>query len=461
MSDPIPPPVPTPRRPQSGSPQRSWLPIIPIIGGMLLLLAAAALILFIGLRTLLHARESRSGMPLEVTRLAPTPTAAPMPATGCEMVVGSGDVQVAMPLPISLTVGSRSFAVVAVTPGPGEYPSGQAGTVGWVCGTVVNYVIGLEPLAENEALLTGLRPGDGISLLFSNGAEFSFRFTEQREAATYDASVLDQFRPSLTLIVEKASGGWRIATADYVAQTRSAQLPPETLVQPGQPVRAGDAQVTVVRGHAERDVAGLAPETMVYLVEFTVENVGTAPLDANVFNMELRDGLGNTYLLSPAASAFGESGVLGGEIAPGAVAQGSAGYLVPDTLVGPLTWIFSPRPGAEPRAGVSIPYEAPTTGGVGQAQVSLTDAFLSSDGALLLIEGEVRNVGNGPLTVELSDISLSSSAGMGSLRAAAPPLPWVIQPGQVQIIELQYERPAAPTVLLTVKGFSFEIAGLQ
>jgi len=78
-----------------------------------------------------------------------------------------------------------------------------------------------------------------------------------------------------------------------------------------------------------------------------------------------------------------------------------------------------------------------------------------------MIEGEVENVGVGPVTVELGDISLSSSAGMGELRMAAPPLPWTIQPGQTQVIELQYGKPEASAALLTLLGYSFEIRGLR
>ena len=48
-----------------------------------------------------------------------------------------------------------------------------------------------------------------------------------------------------------------------------------------------------------------------------------------------------------------------------------------------------------------------------------------------------------------------------ALRSAAPRLPWTIQPGESQVIELQYEKPDAPTALLTVLGYSFEIRGLR
>jgi hypothetical protein len=139
--------------------------------------------------------------------------------------------------------------------------------------------------------------------------------------------------------------------------------------------------------------------------------------------------------------------------------------VVPETLAGPtLIWTFNPQPGSEVRASVSIPHEAagedeePAV--EGQAEVTITDAFLSTSGDVLYIEGEVLNLGTGPLTVELSDVSLTSSAGIGNLRTAAPPWPWTVQPNQTQVIELQYERPDASAVLLTLLGYTFEIQGL-
>jgi hypothetical protein len=50
---------------------------------------------------------------------------------------------------------------------------------------------------------------------------------------------------------------------------------------------------------------------------------------------------------------------------------------------------------------------------------------------------------------------------MSDLFVAAPPLPWTVGPGEGQIIELQYDTPDAPTVLLTLVGYSFEIGNLD
>ncbi len=463
-----PAPAPAMGKPsQVGPSRRGCLLIVPLVGGTFLLLIAVSLILFLGLRQVFLEKDGADvGMPLEVVKLTPTVVltapASPVPTPGvdCETIISSGDVQVAVSLPVSLTVGGKPFPVAAVVPPP--FPPLEGRGAIWVCGTVVNYVVGLEPTPENESLLVGLRPGDEIKLHLSSGTVLFFRFVERRETAANDVSVFEQVRPRLTLVVEREDGDWQIATADYVSETEPVQPPSGTLSQPGQPVRVGDAQVTVISGRAERSGSDLLPGTMYYLVEFSVENVGSMPLDAAGFDMELQDGVGNRYLLSPTASSAGEAGPLSGEIEPHAIVQGTAGYLVPETLAGPtLIWTFAPQPGSELRASVGIPYGAEVEPApVSQAEVTITDAFLSSNGDVLIIEGEIRNTGTAPLTVELSAISLTSSAGMSGLRSAAPPLPWTIQPGQTQMIELQYEKPAASTALLSLLGYSFEIRGL-
>lgn len=447
--------------------RRNYLLIIPIAGGALLILVAAALMLYLGAKHLFSGREETPGMPVAVVKVTPTAFLSPTPPPNCETIIGSDDVQVTVPLPTALKVGDEQFSVTPVLPDPAgwSYPETGAGSAAWICGTVVNYVLGLEAKPDNKALLADLRPGDEIKLELSSGTSLLFRFVERQEATADEPGIFSQSRPRLTLILETGDGSWQVALADYVAETEPVQPPaPGSAAAPGQPVHVGDAQVTVERGHAESGAEGQPAGTMYYLVEFSVENIGSAPLDAAGFAMQLQDGAGNQYALSPAASDAGEYGLLDGEIAPANTAQGTAGYVVPDTLAGPtLTWVFTPQPGSELRASVAIPYAGGggEPGAAGQANVNITDAFLSSSGDLLVIEGEISNVGDAPLTVKLDDISLTSSGGAGSLRVAAPPLPWTIHPGQTQVIELQYERPSASTALLSLLGYSFEIQGLQ
>ena len=446
---------------------RRWPLVLAIIGGALLVLGIIILIVLLGLRQASPRQATPTITP--VTDDTPTPTTistSPLPTPSCETIISSGDVEVAVSFPVSLTLGDESFPVTPIVRG-GEgslYPGGQSSVATWLCGTVVNYVIGIEPTPENEAALTSLRLGDNIKLQLANGATLSFRFTERKEATFDDPEVLRQQQPRLSLILEKEDT-WQVAIADYIAEEEPIEEPASgALAQPGQPTQAGDVQVTVKRGHAERSDE-LSPGSMYYLVEFSVENTGTEPLGSSNFSMKLQDGNGNVYLLSPRASQAGEYGPLNGDIAPGTVVTGTAGYLVPDPITGPtLTWIFSPSPSSDMQATVGIPHE----GGEGgeekpaseRVEVSLIDAFLNNEGDTLIIEGEVRNTGDVPVTIEAKDISLSSSAGIGNLRMAAPPLPWEIQPDQLQVIELQYERPEASAVMLELLGYSFEIEGL-
>jgi hypothetical protein len=464
------PPVPTPPRLQpAGSSQRPWLALIPVLGGILLLLIAVIVVVAIVIRSLLPSEEI-PGTELPVTRIPATPTSptSPVtpPSTGCQTIIGSDDVRIAASFPLSLTVGEMTFPVEVVVPDETgwSFPADSPGAAAWVCGTVVNYVLELESTTDNEALLASLRPGDEITLHLSSSVALVFQFAERREGVKADdAAVFQQFEPRLTLLLREGSSTWKVTTANYLAQTRPSP-PPATgpLVSLGQPARVDSAQVTVLRGYA---LAGdtLPVGMMYYLVEFSVENVGAATLNADAFDMQLQDGVGNVYLLSPAASALGAGGLLSGQIPSGTTAKGAAGYVVPGALAGPtLVWTFSPGPGSEARADVSIPYD----GGAGpvrpaQARVDVYDAFASNDGATLIIEVSVRNVGDSPLPVNVRDIVLSSSAGTSELVMAAPPLPWTIEPGQAREVELVFEKPDAPAAVLMLLGFSFEIGGLE
>jgi hypothetical protein len=455
-------PAPTPEKmAQPCPPRRRQLLTLSIVGGAILLLAGISILLVLGLR---GTGQPSEPTPAPTVRTEPTAPASVSPTTvpTCQTIISSGDVEVSIALPVSLAVRDATFSVEPIVPQAQAwtYPPDRSGIAVWVCGTVVNYIIGLEPTPENETLLTNLTPGDDIKLQLSSGAVLPFRYAGREEVAAGDENALAQQQPGLTLVLT-ASGAWQIARAAYVAEAEAMEPPSsEGSAQPGQPVQIGDARVTVNRGHEQRS-DDLPPGTMYYLVEYSVENVGQAPLATEQFSMKLIDSMGNTYLLSPRASAAGESGLLTGEIAPGTSARGSAGFLVPDPLqTGTLLWVFSPGAGSVAQASVSIAYEGEAES-VAQVDVTVNDAFFGSDGNRLILEGEVRNTGTKPLTIEAADISLSSSAGLGELIMPAPPLPWAIEPGEIQVIELQYQRPDASTVLLEILGYTFEIDGLQ
>ena len=453
----------TEKRPQPGPPDRRQLLLLSIISGAILLFIAVVILVYLGLR---GTRQPSPETPTPTERVEPTTTsvASPVPVVDCETIISSGDVEVSVALPVSLTAKGAVYPVEPIVPQRDAwvYPPGQSGEAVWVCGTVVNYVIGLEPTVQNEELIDSLTPGDDITLQMTNGAVLRFRFAERRSLPPGAEPALAQRKPRLTLVLPNRES-WQIASADYAAEAESmATPPPEASARPGEPVQVGQARVTMRRGYLEQSDE-LPQGTTYYVTEFSIENVGEEPLATDRVSVKLRDSIGNSYLVSPQASEAGESGPLSGVIQPGASRQGSAGFVVPDPLSpGELTWIFSLRPGAG-QVNVVIPFEGEGDGDsvLPQPQVTISDAFLGNDGNTLVIEGEIRNLGSQPLIVERADVTLSSSEGTGDLVMEAPPLPWTIQPGELQVIELEYQRPDASTVLLELLGYSFEIGGLQ
>ena len=451
---------------------RWWL-VVPTLGGTCLVLIAVALVVYLLVQGILPSGgDANPGMSAELTKLPPTPSApGPVPTSpaavfSCETIISSDEAETTAPPPITMTVGSVVFPVVPVMllEGAWDYPTDRPGAAAWVCGTVVNYVFEVEPTEQNGALLGDLKPGDEMALALSSGTNLLFRFAERRDVGADDRSVLAQSRPRLTVIRRDNEDNWQVAVADYVAEDEAARPPVTALARVDEPVRVEDVLLTVTKGHTIRSGLELEPQTMVYLVEYVIENVGTEPWRSDWVAVQLQDGAGNRYLVSPFASAAGENGpLLGGEVAPGAVVMASAGYIVPEQLAGPaLVWTFSPQTDARSQANVVIPYEADTYPvSPDQFRVAVTDVFLNLRGDFLHIEGEIRNASDRPLTVGLSDITLTSSAGMAELRLAAPPLPWTIAPGQTQVIELQYATPDASAALLAVLGYSFEIQGLR
>ncbi len=434
---------------------RRHLKIASIVGGIVLLCLAGAVVIFVGLR---GADQTADGTPPSPELEAPVG-----PTPDCEVIVSSGDVEISIGLPVALTAKGITFSLEPIAPEveTWSYPAERSDVALWLCGTVVNYVVGLEPTAENEALLTSLVTGDPIELQFANGTGLRFSFGERRTAPAGDESVMAQRSPQLTLVLA-ADETWEVATAAYLAEEGPIDpAVPEGAGQVGQAVVVGDVRVTVTQAYTHR-ADDLPPGATYYLVEFSVENMGDADLATHPFSMRLLDDLGNTYLVSRSASEAGRNGPLSGEIAPGASAQATAGYLVPQRLPGSsLRWVFTPRPGLE-TAGIVIPHkgeEGPDA--EAQAEVIIDDAFLSDDGGTLIILGQVRNQGAHPLTVESTAIVLTSDDGTGELISTTPRLPWLVEAGQTQLIELQYRRPDTSVAILELLAHSFEIGGLR
>lgn len=471
--EPTPPPVESPPTQAEPSPSegsqattgveasKRSIPLLPIVVGVLVGLVILAVVLAIAMRSLFRTEEM-TGIPLEVTRVSVSPIQPPPPPSSSAPVVAEfGDTQLALPAPVVLEVAGRTFSVQTVSPDETERweTNEDSALVVWVDGTVINYLFGLPSLPESQEILEELQPDDPIIVRLSNGTRLTFRVASHDTRAPEELTPFIQASPGLTLLYPREETPWNGVTADFEAAVEPTPPAGGVVAQVGQAVQVGDARVTVRQGQVETGRGDPGPGTMIYGVEFLVENSGSSPLMPGDYLMLLLDSLGNRYLPSSAAM----EGLLSSPVPPGESAEGVALYVVPEMLAGPdVTWVFSPAANSELRARFAIPYSPDT--GVSSAsayEVDVYDAFVSEDGQVLHILADIYNDSDIALTVMEEDVILSSSAGQMGLTMTAPQLPWTVPADDFREVEMMFERPDASSAVLTILGYTFEISGLR
>ncbi|MBN1179175.1 MAG: DUF4352 domain-containing protein [Anaerolineae bacterium] len=443
----------------TGSAPKRRISILPIVGIAIVGFIILAIVVGWAIASLIGPQDS-AGIPLQVTRIASTsPLTTPIPPSSAAPIAEVGDTRVSLPFPTRLDVADRSFpvqsAAAEVNPWSSPFPAGAAV---WVPGTVINYVVGLEPTADNQSLIAGLQQEAPIVFALSNGTRLTFRVSGSQQVAANAPEVFAQSRLQLTLVLPLEGDTWTVVTADFEAALEPTSAPGGAAAAIGQAVQVGDAQVTVTEASVRTGATPTQPGTMIYVVEFSVLNTGALPLNPDVFFIELQDGLGNAYLLSQSASQTGRNGPLTAPVQPGAQASGSAGYIVPDSLTGPtLMWRFSPERNSELRALFGIPYAAETSADPAVPDIYVYEAFISESEETMHVLADVYNDGGDAFTVEESDISLSCNSGLASLQTTAPPLPWTVPGGDGREMELVFDLPGEFPCVVTIRGFTFEI----
>jgi hypothetical protein len=99
--------------------------------------------------------------------------------------------------------------------------------------------------------------------------------------------------------------------------------------------------------------------------------------------------------------------------------------------------------------------------GFARVTVDTDDVFVDRDDGLLDVGLRIENISEGVVQVTEEDVSLSSwTDGELPLVAAAPLLPWTVEPGDLQLFQLQFDLPTADTALLSVLGYTFSIENL-
>jgi len=424
----------------------TWAVLLILIGLCIILGVSAA-----ALRTFLPLNRPASGAEaVKVNKLITFDT--PPPVSSQESVIQESGTPLLTVLPSQLEVGGQSLGVVPVTPEQGRWPvpspDRAADVAVWIHGTVINYVLGLPYTRTTESLLAGLSGTERITLTLDNGVKLIFGTPQAQRIAMDDLTPMAQGQPGLTLVLLGAGQSSRLVV-------RARYLPEESLATEGKQ-RVDGLSVVILNSGVVHDEG----DTRYFVVEYEITNETTESVNPTFFDLSLEGNEGQRYALNEAATARGQYGKLQATIPAGGSAMGSAGYVIPRASQPPLTWVFRADPTSANALRNVLPYEAPQPSPA-QPSIELTSAFADGKRNVIVINGTVRNLGETALSVTLADVSLTSAGGSSSLMASTPLLPWAIQGGQSQAVELQFSRPShVPSVLLNILGFPFQIEGL-
>ncbi len=393
--------------------------------------------------------------------VTPTPT-----NSGCVINCGPGS-QSTSTLPKVLHLRGRSILIDPVSMNNGQWkPSAAAGRAEWVYGTLINYLIGLSASQENSDMLKALGQADEISIDLANGQSLQFKFSGRQLVTANDTDLFAQSKPGLTLVLLGENSDQRIViTADYVADQEVGKPAPGSYAQINTPIEIGGAKVTVLSARLVINAPGIPVGSSFYMVDFSVENIGTTPLDAAGFQIQLQDYAKQKYNLSATASALGPNPAPKGTLQPGTLATFTAGFEVPANVTGPvLVWVFMPQAHFTVQANVAVPLigPTPTPDPKTKVVVQITQAYYTPDQSELIVVGGIGNPSPVQVTLNTADISLSTPEGvLAKLQGAEPALPLNLAPGQNQTFTLHFARVPGSSATLKILLASFQLNGLQ
>ena len=398
-----------------------------------------------------------------LSQLSPrTPEVKPTPTSSCVINCGPGP-QTTQPIPKTLRVRSRSKPLVPVNVNQGDWrPTAEIEQAEWVFGTLVNYVIGLPASQENSDMLQAMSEADEIVIDLSNGQSLTFQYAGRQFVSAGSTDIFAQTRPGLTLVLLGDSNEQRVVVnANYVPDSEVGKAVPSSLAQINTPIELGGAKVTVTSARLVVNAPGVTVGSAFYMVDFIVENIGADALDAANFVIELQDYAGQKYRPSEDASALGPNPAPKGQVLPGIAVAFTTGFDVPANVTGPvLVWNFKPTPQFKAQASVAVPLigPTPTPDPRSKLDIQITQAYFNADQTEMIIVGGVGNTTGVPVSINASDISLSTPDGvLAAIRGSEPPLPFNVGPGQTLTFSLRFGRLPGASAILRVLLSSFQL----
>ena len=367
--------------------------------------------------------------------------------------------------PIFLNIGGIEFSVKAeVIPeeGPWDPRPPNDTTALWVYGSVINYVFGLDDTAENRGLLEALNAGEEIAITTRNGITTRFVVTSRQMVTSDDRNIFAQQQPQLTLVLieEDLEQERMVVQGTFTSSETPDDIKPGSVVDMGQTAQVEGLQITVSGVRFQVDQSGIPSGFAYYQVDYQVQNVGTVPVNSDLLNFVLVDDLGNLYALNPTVSQSGNNPILSGQVVPGQTIMATAGYQIPAGITTTTLRLQVTNVNTGSQIQVNIPFEE---GGAAeeQAVVQIQEATVSPEGSNLIITGQVTNLGQQPLVVEVGDVTLSSSGTVYLMLSTNPAFPWIVAPGQTLLYQVTFQRPFTESATITVVNQSFDLSGLR
>ena len=371
-----------------------------------------------------------------------------------------------METPIFLDVAGEEFTVqVEVLPesGPWTPPTVNETTVAWPYGTVINYVFGLDDNNQNREMLENLIIGEELSLTTRSGAKIDFVVSERKNVDSDDQEIYAQREPSITLLVieEDVEEQRLVVKGRYVVPDTSLDDQAGRVVDLGGTAQLESLQITVTGVNVMYDRPEAPASFAIFQVDYQAQNVGQEPVSSNTLTMVLADDLGNLYALNPVASQLGNNPPLSGSIGAGQSIVATAGYQIPAGLSSSgLRWQVS-IVGTGSQIQVNLPFQN-STESQQQIDVQVQEATVSQDGGSLLVVGQITNVSEETVVVDVTDVSLVGATGTVFLKLSTnPAFPWTVPPGQTLLFGVTFQRPLGSDATFTVLNQSFQLSGIR
>jgi hypothetical protein len=384
-------------------------------------------------------------------------------------ISGDSTISVTLDIPVTLTVGEREFIVLPQTINPdGAWSPGISSdsSAGWVYGSIINYIMALQPTAENTSLLQSLTPGSELVMATQSGADFVFEVEGSRQVPVDDLSVFSQLSPGITLVLMGEEEGERlIVDGRYmVSDSPSASGGGEanSEVDVGEPVQLDGMQVTIENATYIPDHPETPPGFAFFVLDGTLQNTTNTTIDAGTLRPILIDESGNQYVQNTVANSLGANAPLtGGFMASGQILPFSIGYQIPMGLSS--TTLTAQLLRQDTGAGVQIKIPFSSKSAVESATTTLQSVELSQDLSSMILSGQISNDGNQPIIVAQSDVTLRTPDGASYLILSSnPPFPWTVPGSQTVIFAVTFQRPpASDTAIFTVLNQPFQLNNLQ